>query len=122
MFPGIALVSRTMPHLILLLLSICCTLPFIANGSFPGTGRFQWCDDIFDSLRSDSEPLKTDDLVYYSYHIHVYFSPRSAAQRNEAMALRTRFRTTFNVTECPNHCDTWCPRICSWNFNAFPVG
>lgn len=110
-----------MPHLILLLLSVWCTSPFTANGHFHEQDEPNGV--TVSSIRfNQRDPLKKDDLVYYSYHIHVYFSQKSAAQRNEAMSLRKRFHTTFNVTECPNHCDTWCPLICSWHFNAFPVG
>ena len=62
------------------------------------------------------------NLTYYSYHIHVYFAQKNVHQRNESIALRNRFLTEFNTSDCHDPCDTWCPQICHWNLNLSPVG
>ncbi|CAF1208791.1 unnamed protein product [Adineta steineri] len=83
-------------------------------------GHFVQENNVDDSFIS---VVKFDtDVIYYSYHIHVYFLQKNTLQRNEALLLRKRFLSEFNVTICPNHCDTWCPQICHWDFNRSPTG
>ena len=81
-------------------------------------------DDLFiPSVQFDSHGLKMNSTItYYSYHIHVYFLQNKSIERNEAISLRNRFLSEFNVSDCQDHCETWCPRICHWTLNMSPVG
>lgn len=63
-----------------------------------------------------------DNITYYSYHIHVYFIQNNVNQTAEATALRNRFLDKFNVENCNDDCETWCPRICHWELNMSPIG
>ncbi|CAF1543224.1 unnamed protein product [Rotaria magnacalcarata] len=63
-----------------------------------------------------------DNITYYSYHIHVYFLQQNVNQTNEANLLRNRFLDEFNVDACNDECETWCPKICHWEFNQAPIG
>ena len=63
-----------------------------------------------------------ENLTYYSYHIHVYFLQNNQNQSAEAASLRDRFLDKFNVLDCNDDCDTWCPKICHWEFNTAPIG
>jgi hypothetical protein len=78
-------------------------------------------NDVNELSTSDIK-FNNDNITYYSYHIHVYFSQRSLKQQKEAIVLRNRFLAEFNTSDCNNHCDTWCPRICHWNLNLSPLG
>ena len=64
----------------------------------------------------------TENITYYSYHIHVYFLQNNGNQTNEATALRNRFLDQFHVDSCNDDCETWCPRICHWELNMAPIG
>lgn len=77
-------------------------------------------DDVYDLNFRDT--TFDENITYYSYHIHVYFSAKNVQQRKEAVSLRDRFLNKFHVHDCNDHCDTWCPRICHWTLNMLPVG
>jgi hypothetical protein len=90
-------------------------------------GHFIRHNDINDLVRSEIkfnlvDSKINDNVTYYSYHIHVYFLQQNSKQRNEAILLRNRFLTKFNISDCHDHCETWCPRICHWDLNMSPVG
>ena len=63
-----------------------------------------------------------ENVTYYSYHIHAYFLQNNQNQSAEAALLRNRFLDKFNVLDCNDDCDTWCPKICHWEFNTAPIG
>jgi aromatic ring-cleaving dioxygenase len=69
-----------------------------------------------------NDPKINDNVTYYSYHIHVYFLQQNSKQRNAAILLRNRFLAQFNISDCHDHCDTWCPRMCHWDLNMSPIG
>ena len=81
-------------------------------------------DDAFVSgVKFDSRKVElSDNITYYSYHIHVYFLQKNENQTNEAALLRNRFLNEFNVDDCNDECTTWCPRICHWDLNMAPIG
>lgn len=70
---------------------------------------------------NDAE-LNDDNVTYYSYHIHTYFLQKNQNQTNEATLLRNKFIEKFNVIDCNDDCETWCPRICHWDLNLDPIG
>jgi hypothetical protein len=81
-------------------------------------------NDVFNSRTDfDLKEVNFDDnITYYSYHIHVYFLQKNDNQTNEATVLRNRFLEKFNVGDCNDDCETWCPKICHWDLNLSPVG
>ncbi|CAF4476257.1 unnamed protein product, partial [Rotaria sp. Silwood2] len=106
---------------VILIIFICFTINSIVIGHFIQPNDI---DDVFMSgIKFDfSESKPEDNVTYYSYHIHVYFLQKNSKQRNEAIQLRNRFLAKFNVSNCNDYCETWCPRICHWNLNMLPVG
>ncbi len=91
------------------------------------TGHVIRSDDTNDLLISgvhfDLNDAKLgDNITYYSYHIHVYFLQMNENQTKEATVLRNRFLDKFNVDDCNDDCDTWCPKICHWELNTAPIG
>ncbi|CAF0812645.1 unnamed protein product [Rotaria sp. Silwood1] len=105
---------------VILIIFICFTINSIAIGHFM---RQNDIDDVSNSrIKPYLKDLKFDNITYYSYHIHVYFLQNDSKQRNEANQLRNQFLAKFNVSNCNDHCETWCPRICHWNLNMSPVG
>lgn len=99
----------------------CFTISLFATGHVI---RNDNVDDLFSSEVSDDlKHVQFDDnITYYSYHIHVYFLLQNKNQTNEAATLRERFISKFNVDDCNDDCETWCPRICHWDLNMAPVG
>jgi hypothetical protein len=81
-------------------------------------------NDVFNSrVNFDLTDAKlSDNITYYSYHIHVYFLQKNENQTNEATLLRNRFLDKFNVGDCNDDCETWCPKICHWDLNMAPIG
>jgi hypothetical protein len=80
-------------------------------------------DLLISGVKFDLKDAKLgDNITYYSYHIHVYFLQKNENQTNEAALLRNRFLSEFNVDECNDDCDTWCPKICHWDLNMAPLG
>lgn len=74
--------------------------------------------DFHPVLRTPPGP--NDPLVYYSWHIHVYFYHENANYTARAMALRTSFIREFNVSACPESCFMGgifdnCTGICAWD-------
>ena len=81
-------------------------------------------NDLFMSgIKFDLKDTKIgNNVTYYSYHIHVYFLQKNQNQTSEAILLRDRFLKEFNVDDCNDECETWCPKICHWNLNTAPIG
>jgi len=86
--------------------------------------RYNNIDDLSTSdISFDLKNAKlSDNITYYSYHIHVYFLQNNQNQTNEATILRNRFLSEFNVADCNDDCETWCPKICHWDLNMAPIG
>jgi len=80
-------------------------------------------DLLISGVQFDLKNAKlSDNITYYSYHIHTYFLQKNENQTNEATLLRNRFLDQFNVGACNDDCDTWCPKICHWELNMDPIG
>ena len=85
-------------------------------------------EDLIKTVLSRKVPFDSQSVVsnenvtYYSYHIHVYFLQNNVNQTDEATTLRNRFLERYNVGDCNNDCETWCPRICHWELNMAPIG
>jgi hypothetical protein len=80
-------------------------------------------DLLISGIKFDLEDTRyTENITYYSYHIHVYFLQKNEDQTKEATLLRDRFLDKFNVNDCNDDCDTWCPKICHWDLNLAPIG
>jgi len=78
-------------------------------------------NDLFNSgVHFDSK--LSDNVTYYSYHIHVYFLQKNQNQTDEATLLRNRFIDQFHVDSCQDDCETWCPKICHWELNMDTIG
>ncbi|CAF0820352.1 unnamed protein product [Didymodactylos carnosus] len=78
-------------------------------------------------IREQSTVLRQDasvnnETIYYSYHIHVYFLQYNKNLTAEAITLREQFIKQFNVIDCNDQCETWCPSICHWDLNMQPIG
>ncbi|CAF1040700.1 unnamed protein product [Rotaria sp. Silwood1] len=100
---------------------LCCTINLFANGHVI---RQNDIDNLFISrVNFELQDTKiNDNITYYSYHIHVYFLQNNENQTNEATLLRNRFLNEFNVDDCNDVCETWCPKICHWELNMGPIG
>jgi hypothetical protein len=107
-----------MSHKIVLIGFICFAINLFA------TGHVIRPNDPFSSdVKFDLQNTKlSDNITYYSYHIHVYFLQKNQYQTNEATLLRNRFLNEFNVDSCNDDCETWCPKICHWDLNMDSVG
>lgn len=81
-------------------------------------------DQLISGVHFDLKDAELSDtnVTYYSYHIHTYFLQKNENQTNEANLLRNRFIEKFNVIDCNDECDTYCPRICHWDFNTDSIG
>jgi len=65
-------------------------------------------------------PKAGDPLVYYSWHIHMYFFHENKNVTTRCLALRTQFMNVFRVPECTGNCfmggpfDNCTQGICVW--------
>ena len=99
----------------------CFILNLLANGHVIQHGTIE--DLLLTNHGFDVENVPANDnITYYSYHIHVYFLQKNENQTNEATSLRNRFIERFNVDNCNDDCETWCPKICHWDLNMAPIG
>lgn len=68
------------------------------------------------TLKDDNEPM-----VYYSWHIHVYFFHEDQNVTNRALALRDQFISTFSLATCDDDCfmggwmDNCTQGMCVWD-------
>lgn len=104
-----------------LVVFLCFTTNLFAYGHVIGLDNI---DGVFSSALNAhlKDENFGDNITYYSYHIHVYFLQNNANQTNEATLLRNRFLNEFNVDNCNDDCETWCPNICHWDLNMAPIG